>query len=201
MWLSVFNEVCKFVLSMCPNEKNFVNKTPPYRGLIWCLYGAYILYPNIAHTASVSNYKDTSNQRPANQPNNQRFIVYTILLIFIYFVAVFPLICVDIETNPGPKNIFNQLNDNQKTLLNKIRRTQLQLIRHLHHLDFLLAQTTQHTVPKGLISKSVPNANLQVNLYTLWYQNTLIFAQSQMHLLIKHHEHSIINLHSELNSL
>ena len=107
----------------------------------------------------------------------------------------------DIETNPGPENICNRLNDNQRTLLNKIRRTQLQLIKHQHHLDFLLAQTAQHTVPKGLIPKSVPNANLQANLYNLWYQNTLIFAQSQMHLLVKHHEHSIINLHSELNNL
>ena len=82
-----------------------------------------------------------------------------------------------------------------------IRRTQLQLIKHQHHLDFLLAQTAQRTVPKGLIPKSVPNANLQANLYNLWYQSILIFTQSQMHLLVKHHEHSIINLHSELNKL
>ena len=32
------DEVCKFVLSMCPNQKNVVNKTPPYKGLIWCVF-------------------------------------------------------------------------------------------------------------------------------------------------------------------
>ena len=153
------------------------------------------------YTTTDSNYKETSNQRLANPPNNQRFIVCITLLIFTYFVAIYPLICMDIETNPGPENICNRLNDNQRTLFNNIRCTQLQLIKHQHHLDFLLAQTAQHTVSKGLIPKSVPNANLQANLYNLWYQNILIFAQSQMQLLVKHHEHSIINLHSELNKL
>ena len=33
------DEVCKFVLSVaCPNQKYIVNKRPPYKGLIWCIF-------------------------------------------------------------------------------------------------------------------------------------------------------------------
>ena len=41
-------------------------------------------YPDrIVYTTTDSNYKETSNQRPANQPNNQRFIV-CILYCYLY---------------------------------------------------------------------------------------------------------------------
>ena len=31
------DEICKFVLSICPNQKKFVDVTPPYKRFVCCL--------------------------------------------------------------------------------------------------------------------------------------------------------------------
>ena len=155
------------------------------------------------HNQHVYVQSDSKNKEVLlKQPNNHRkitpFSLCILSLICIYFIAIYPLICNDIETNPGPTSICSHLSDIQRSLFNKIKRTELKLIKHRHHLDFLQIQASQRTVPPGLIPKLVPQTSLNREMGILWHHNTMIYAQSQMNLLIFQHQQTISSIQHDV---
>ena len=100
------------------------------------------------------------------------------------------LLCMDVESNPGPQRI-SDLPPSTKEFFNKAKRTKLKLVRYeSHHTNFTI-YATKDLIPKGLLPKCTPAIHSDNPLFwRKWNENLNNLARKQLQLLLEEtHNH------------
>ena len=100
------------------------------------------------------------------------------------------LLCMDVESNPGPQRI-SDLPSSTKELFNTVKRTKLKLVRYESHLANFTTYANNNLIPKGLLPNCTPAIHSDNPLFwRKWNENLDNLARKQLQLLLEEtHNH------------
>ena len=127
------------------------------------------------------------------------------LKLMIFLAALFYIsslvICMDIETNPGPPFSPAESTPQFTSLFNTTKRIQLKLIRYQHHLKNYEFYTANNIIPRGLLPHCLPAFDSNnFWFHRQWKNICFITARRHLTLLTKECRTKIKHLYKELSN-